>query len=208
MPSPPSAGGRRTWASACSASSTMLPLTLLLRRRRQLDTRQRRGRPAIGPEPPPASPAVLQGLLVLAGVACCVAMSMPQVHIVAYCGDLGYGAGARGRDAVDDAGHGRRQPAGLGLHRRPDRRRRHADPGLGAAVPGAAVLPALRRPDLALPRLGAVRPLAGRHRAELRADRARIFPGRGGRHPGQPRADGDRRSAWRWAAGCRARSTT
>ena len=31
----------------------------------------------------------------VAGVACCVAMSMPQVHIVAYCGDLGYGA-ARG----------------------------------------------------------------------------------------------------------------
>jgi len=36
-----------------------------------------------------------QGLLCIAGVACCVAMAMPQVHIVAYCGDLGYGA-ARG----------------------------------------------------------------------------------------------------------------
>ncbi|HZW74636.1 MAG TPA: MFS transporter [Caldimonas sp.] len=36
-----------------------------------------------------------QTLLSIAGVACCVAMSMPQVHIVAYCGDLGYGA-ARG----------------------------------------------------------------------------------------------------------------
>jgi MFS family permease len=33
-----------------------------------------------------------QGLLCVAAVACCVAMSMPQVHIVAYCGDLGYGA--------------------------------------------------------------------------------------------------------------------
>jgi MFS family permease len=32
-----------------------------------------------------------QSLLMLAGVACCVGMSMPQVHIVAYCGDLGYG---------------------------------------------------------------------------------------------------------------------
>src|SRR5690606_40708874 len=31
------------------------------------------------------------------GVACCVAMSMPQVHIVAYCGDLGYGAAAGAR---------------------------------------------------------------------------------------------------------------
>jgi MFS family permease len=38
---------------------------------------------------------VAQALLCVAGVACCVAMSMPQVHIVAYCGDLGYGA-ARG----------------------------------------------------------------------------------------------------------------
>ena len=41
------------------------------------------------------SPAALQNLLCIAGVACCVAMAMPQVHIVAYCGDLGYGA-ARG----------------------------------------------------------------------------------------------------------------
>ena len=41
------------------------------------------------------SPTALQMLLCLAGVGCCVAMSMPQVHIVAYCGDLGYGV-ARG----------------------------------------------------------------------------------------------------------------
>jgi len=34
-------------------------------------------------------------LLMLAGLSCCVAMSMPQVHIVAYCADLGYGP-ARG----------------------------------------------------------------------------------------------------------------
>ena len=38
-------------------------------------------------------------LLVLAGVGCCVAMSTPQVHIVAYCGDLGYGA-ARGAEML------------------------------------------------------------------------------------------------------------
>ena len=38
---------------------------------------------------------LLVSLLVLAGFSCCTAMSMPQVHIVAYCGDLGYGA-ARG----------------------------------------------------------------------------------------------------------------
>jgi MFS family permease len=41
----------------------------------------------------------LMALLVVAGVACCVAMSMPQVHIVAYCGDLGYGP-ARGAEML------------------------------------------------------------------------------------------------------------
>lgn len=45
------------------------------------------------------SPGQLQNLLCCAGVACCVAMSMPQVHIVAYCGDLGLGA-ARGAEML------------------------------------------------------------------------------------------------------------
>ena len=42
---------------------------------------------------------MLQILLCVAGVACCVAMAMPQVHIVAYCGDLGFGA-ARGAEML------------------------------------------------------------------------------------------------------------
>jgi MFS family permease len=45
------------------------------------------------------SPNALMVLLSVAGVGCCVAMSMPQVHIVAYCGDLGYGA-ARGAEML------------------------------------------------------------------------------------------------------------
>ncbi len=45
------------------------------------------------------SPNVLMALLCVAGVACCVAMAMPQVHIVAYCGDLGYGP-ARGAEML------------------------------------------------------------------------------------------------------------
>lgn len=45
------------------------------------------------------TPGALQGLLCVAGVACCVAMAMPQVHIVAYCGDLGFGA-ARGAEML------------------------------------------------------------------------------------------------------------
>jgi len=45
------------------------------------------------------SPTAATVLLCVAGLACCVAMSMPQVHIVAYCGDLGYGA-ARGAEML------------------------------------------------------------------------------------------------------------
>ena len=50
--------------------------------------------------PPPRvdlrlSTNALTAILSLASISCCVAMSMPQVHIVAYCGDLGYGV-ARG----------------------------------------------------------------------------------------------------------------
>ena len=39
----------------------------------------------------PFSPAVLMWILAAAGVACCVAMSMPQVHLVAMSVDLGFG---------------------------------------------------------------------------------------------------------------------
>src|SRR6266851_7309578 len=45
------------------------------------------------------SPASLLALLCVAGVACCVAMSMPQVHMVAYCADLGFPA-ARGAEML------------------------------------------------------------------------------------------------------------
>ncbi len=41
------------------------------------------------------SPSLMMALLSVAGFACCMAMAMPQVHLVAYCGDLGYGP-ARG----------------------------------------------------------------------------------------------------------------
>jgi len=73
---------------------TMVPLAALLRGQAPV---RRAGAPA-----PVAAgrrialpPGPLQALLATAGLACCVAMAMPQVHIVAYCGDLGYGP-ARG----------------------------------------------------------------------------------------------------------------
>jgi MFS family permease len=84
---------------------TMLPLAWVLRRRVPLAAAAPAGplaRAAVAPAAAAAadtplgmSPGALQALLCVAGVACCVAMSMPQVHIVAYCGDLGFGA-ARG----------------------------------------------------------------------------------------------------------------
>src|SRR5882724_2369462 len=92
------AGWRQTYVGiGVFCMATMLPLTLLLKRRA----------PATGhatdsalmaswsPRPLGLSPARLRALLVIAPLSCCVAMSMPQVHLVAYCGDLGYGA-ARG----------------------------------------------------------------------------------------------------------------
>ena len=71
---------------------TMIPLTLALRRRaptHQSVTASQfttTAQSTLG-----LSPGALQMLLSIAGFCCCVAMSMPQVHIVAYCGDLGYG---------------------------------------------------------------------------------------------------------------------
>jgi MFS family permease len=67
---------------------TMLPLALLLRRRPAAVAEDAR---AGETSPEAAAPGYLQPLLMFAGICCCVAMSMPQVHIVAYCGDLGYG---------------------------------------------------------------------------------------------------------------------
>lgn len=72
----------------------MIPLSFLLRRRLPED---------IAPAGPVVrstglmlsidlSPRSLQLLLAVAGIGCCVAMSMPQVHIVAYCVDLGFGS--------------------------------------------------------------------------------------------------------------------
>ena len=77
--------------------TTMLPLTFLLRRRPTFDAV-----PTASDRSPaqPSTPLpLLQPLLVLAGFACCMAMSMPQVHLVAYCTDLGYGP-ARGTEML------------------------------------------------------------------------------------------------------------
>lgn len=97
------------WRSAYMAIGvfcvvTMLPLALVLRRRPPqlgpVPVAPRAGPVAAGSERPMGlSPGTAQALLCVAGVSCCVAMSMPQVHIVAYCGDLGFGA-ARGAEML------------------------------------------------------------------------------------------------------------
>jgi MFS family permease len=79
---------------------TMLPLLLALRRRAPAQGDELLDTFAEGTQRGPGlSPNALQVLLCLAGLSCCVAMSMPQVHIVAYCGDLGYGV-ARGAEML------------------------------------------------------------------------------------------------------------
>jgi MFS family permease len=78
--------------------ATMLPLALLALRPKPPVTKLSPSGLAAAASPSRPlglSPRTLQTLLVIAGLCCCVAMSMPQVHIVAYCGDLGYGP-ARG----------------------------------------------------------------------------------------------------------------
>ena len=86
--------------------AAMLPLALVLRRRAPLEHQPAQDMeatqtpiPAANARPLGFSPLVLQTLLITAGVSCCVAMSMPQVHIVAYCGDLGFAA-ARGAEML------------------------------------------------------------------------------------------------------------
>ena len=86
---------------------------------------------------------------------------------------------ARRRDAVADARFRHRQPHRVGLHCRPHRRRAHAAARLGAAGNRAVPLSVLRRAHVALRDLGLVRFVPGRHRAELRHHRARIFFARG-----------------------------
>jgi MFS family permease len=79
---------------------TMLPLALLLRPRAPTHAASAGAAPGAGGATAlGVSPNLLQALLMVAGVACCVAMAMPQVHIVAYCGDLGYGP-ARGAEML------------------------------------------------------------------------------------------------------------
>jgi MFS family permease len=77
---------------AATVATIVVPGSLLLRRRVPAeDTAAAETAAALAAHRVNLSPRALQLLLAFAGVACCVAMSMPQVHIVSFCVDLGYG---------------------------------------------------------------------------------------------------------------------
>jgi MFS family permease len=93
----PLIGWRATYAAlGVIVAAAVMPLTLAMRRRpaaavyAQAEAATEAARADVG-----VSPRLVLILLLVAGFSCCVAMSMPQVHLVAYCGDLGYGV-ARG----------------------------------------------------------------------------------------------------------------
>jgi MFS family permease len=72
--------------------AVVIPLSFLLRRRVPEDAHGKAQAAAtLRARSTGFSPRTLQYLLGLAGIGCCVAMSMPQVHIVSYCVGLGYG---------------------------------------------------------------------------------------------------------------------
>ena len=80
------------WILALSTIFIMIPLSFLLAKKISEETARisdaassdKRQNVSI-------SPKALTILLSIAGIGCCVAMSMPQVHIVAFCIDLGFG---------------------------------------------------------------------------------------------------------------------
>ncbi len=86
------------WVIAVTCFVILIPGALLLRRQidavstARADATAASRRAATG-----LSPRALQALLAVAGFACCMAMAMPQVHIVALCIDRGFSATAGGQ---------------------------------------------------------------------------------------------------------------
>ena len=135
----------------------------------------------------------LMALLCIAGVACCVAMAMPQVHIVAYCGDLGYGP-ARGAEMLS-------MMLGFGMISRvtggmiADRIGGVATLLISSVLQGVALfLYSLFDGLVSLYVISALFGLfQGSHRADVCHHRARVFRAAGGRHAARHGADGDAR---------------
>lgn len=76
----------------CFCLATMPPLALMLRRRPPILAAEAAAGDVVSERPLGMGKNTIQGILCCAGIACCIAMAMPQVHIVAFCADLGLGA--------------------------------------------------------------------------------------------------------------------
>ena len=94
-------GWRQTYLILAIVSGITVGLLAIAMRRRAPVLASAAGSPAAHPSGTPFGlpRGAPLALLCIAGLACCTAMSMPQVHIVAYCGDLGYGV-ARGAEML------------------------------------------------------------------------------------------------------------
>lgn len=80
---------------AVATFAGVIPLALLLRRSTSDVTREAAQMAStLNAQSSGVSPRVLAYLLGFAGISCCVAMSMPQVHIVSLCVDMGFGPAA------------------------------------------------------------------------------------------------------------------
>ncbi|MGR3312852.1 MFS transporter [Roseovarius indicus] len=85
-------------ALAVITVAVVVPLSMFLRRRVPLEARAKADAASdLRAKAAGFRPMTLAVLLGVAGIGCCVAMSMPQVHIVAFCVDLGYGPAVGGQ---------------------------------------------------------------------------------------------------------------
>jgi MFS family permease len=94
-------GWRQTYIGfGVFAAASLLALSFVMRRKPPvLESSSQAGSSSRRSKSLGIPSGTLMILLCLAGIGCCVAMSMPQVHIIAYCGELGYGA-ARGAEML------------------------------------------------------------------------------------------------------------
>ena len=179
-------------ALACITVAVMIPLSVLLRRRVPLAATARAdmlsGQRADRAGIPPRTMMLMLGL---AGIGCCVAMAMPQVHIVSLCVDLGYGPAIGGQmlSLMLLGGVLSRLVSGLVADRLGGVRTLL----IGSALQCLALFLYLPSGGLvSLYMVSAVFGLAsGRHRAQLRPRGAGIHAQQGGRAACRLRADGD-----------------
>ncbi len=202
----PLLGWRGTYiAIGLFVAASVIPLSFWMRRRpgahvyAEAEAAMRVARAEVG-----ISSGLLMTLLVVAGFSCCVAMAMPQVHIVAYCGDLGYGV-ARGAQMLSlmlMLGVVSRIGSGFVA----DEIGSSATLVIGSFMQGLALLLYMYFDGLTSLFVvsGDVRAVSGRHRADVCHHLPRIAAASGGGRENRARRRLRRFSAWRSAVISRA----